>query len=122
MVEGGKTVFEVFRGLVTDAAVPAPGVVEGLDVIEGHQSRLGFCARDLAGKTLGLERGHEALGQGVVIGIGGPAHAGGDTFFLEALLEGGAGALDAAVAVMDEAGHWALGLDGALEGGGDKIG
>ena len=37
-----------------------------------------LCRRDRVAEAFGFERGDEAFGQRVVVGIAGPAHAGGD--------------------------------------------
>ena len=44
------------------------GVVEALDVVEDHEVSGAFVLRQGAAEALGLESGHEALGEGIVIG------------------------------------------------------
>ena len=57
----------------------------------------------LAVDLLLLERLHEALRLGIVVGIADPAHAGGNAVLLQQIGVVAAGILDAAVGVVDQA-------------------
>ena len=67
---------ELGRWSIAQGRVQALGVVDLLD--EGADAARGFMviAIEPAVDLLGLERLHEALGLGVVVGIADPAHAG----------------------------------------------
>lgn len=67
--------FEVEWGEVVEGAVSAMRVVEGFDVIEGHEFGSGSGGRDGVGKAFGFKGGDEAFCQGVIVGVGGAAHA-----------------------------------------------
>ena len=70
--------FEAERRTVTEGAVTAVGIVEGLDVIENQETGGSAGGRDLAAEAFGLEGGDEAFGQGIIVGIARAAHAAGD--------------------------------------------
>lgn len=96
----------------------AAAVVEGLDVIESQEFSGGAGGWDSVAKAFGLEGGDAALGEGVVVGVGGAAHAEGDAVGAGELGEGGGGVLDAAIAVMEQAGRRRLAVAGQGEGRG----
>ena len=96
------------------------GVVEAFDVIEDHEVSGAFVLRQGAAEALGLESGHEALGEGIVIGVTRAAHAWSDVVESQLEAEGGGGVLAAAVAVMDQARWDGLALPSSSEGGGDQ--
>ena len=102
IAEGGVEPLAVV-GFFEEAADVGAGVFDGLVVF----------GVDL----LFLERLHEALGFGVVIGIACSAHAGGDGVVCKSLGIVVAGVLDAAVGMVDEAlGLWLAVLDRHVEG------
>ena len=68
-------VFELGGGDVSEAAVTAPSVVKGSDVIEGDELGRGTGGREAIAEASGLEVGDEASGEGVVAGVGDAAHA-----------------------------------------------
>src|SRR5215218_3326339 len=112
-VFGGRrqAVFEFQRGAVTEGAVSATGVIEGLDVIEDHELSGVFGRGNGVPEAFGFEGGDKAFCQGVVIGIAAATHAGGDPMELELVPKGAAGILNAAIAVMKEAAARRLPLD-----------
>lgn len=80
----------------------SPWVVPALDVAEQGHAGLGLGFKDVAFNQFTFERGEEALGHGIVVGI---AHAAGrrfDTHFRAALAEGHAGVLATLVAMMND--------------------
>ncbi len=93
-------VFEFEGRKVIEGAVGAVGVVEGFDVVEGHEFGGGSGGWDGLAKAFGFERGHEAFGQGVVVGVAAAAHAGRDAMAIELLTKGAAGVLHATIAVI----------------------
>ena len=114
-VRGEHLFLEVERGSIAEAAVTAAAVVECLDIIEGHELCGGACGRDGVAKAFGFEGGDEAFGQGVVVGIGSAAHTEGDAAGGGELGEVRRGVLDAAIAVMKQAGRRRLAPDGEGE-------
>lgn len=96
------------------------GVVEAFDVIKDLELSGAFGWREAVGEALGLQSGHEALSEGIVIGVTRAAHAWGDVVESQLEAEGRGGVLAAAVAVMDEAGGERLALESSREGGGDQ--
>lgn len=80
----------------------APGVIEALDVLE-HVG-LGLVPRPvrLAGRSLGFQRGEEALHRRIIPDIARPAHGAGDAVVGHQPLELLAGILTATVRMMQE--------------------
>ena len=66
-VWGEHLFLEIEWGSVAEAAVTAAAVVEGFDIIEGHQLSGGAGGWDGVTEALGFQRGDEALGEGVVV-------------------------------------------------------
>src|SRR5882762_561824 len=100
---GSMAGLELGRWSIAERGVQALLVVDLLD--EGADAARGFMviAIEPAIDLLGLERRHEALGLGVVVGIADPAHADADAVRLQELAVVGAGILHAAIGVMDQA-------------------
>ena len=92
-------------------------VVEGFDIVESHQFGGGSSGREGVAEAFGLQRGHEAFGQGVVVGIGGAAHAQGEAAGGGEPGEVRGGVLDAAIAVMKQAGRRRVAMHGQSERG-----
>lgn len=94
------------------------GVVEGFDVVEDHEMSLGSCGWDGGAEALGFQGSPKGLHGGVIVAVALAAHALGDLAKAEALAEGGAGILAAAVAVVEqvcESGRRTC-LEGAFKG------
>ena len=118
---GGRDFFEVERRTITEAAVAATAVVKGFDVVEGHELSGGAGGCDGVAEAFGFEGGDEAFCQGVVVGIGRAAHAQRDAADGGEPGEVHGGVLDAAIAVVEQAGRWRLAMNGMGEGRGSKF-
>ena len=97
---------ELERRQVTQCRVPAAPVVEAFDV--GEDRKLGFIARRPRPtvEELGLERGHERLCGGVVVGISDRSHRRNDAGLLQTTTEGQARVLRSVVGMVDQAMRW----------------
>jgi len=91
----------LWRG-VAERGMPAPTVVERLDVVEGVGNR--FCSRLVLGAMhpLILEAVEEALRRGVIPAVALPAHRTDHAVFLQPRLEGSACILASPVGMMDQ--------------------
>src|SRR6478752_8632271 len=98
-------------------------VIEGVDVVVDHESGFGAGGGD-AVEGLGFEGGPKALHGGVVVTVGGSAHAGGHAQEAQGLLPCRGGVLGSPVAVGDNTFQRLTGAReaGALEGFGDQFG
>ena len=114
--------FEVARGEITERAMTAARVIEGLDVIEDQEPGGSFRGWDPAGEAFGFERGDEALGERIVVGVGAAAHAGGDAVSREPIAESAASVLDPAIAMVNQSRRRVFPRPGLLEGGQDQFG
>src|SRR5215208_1196511 len=106
---------ELGRRSIVERGVQALDVVDPVDEVADRA--LGGASITVEGAVdlLGLERAHEALGLGVVVGIADPAHARGDAMSRQHLGVVAAGVLGALVGVMDQAARPGLALlDGHL--------
>src|SRR5207253_5699958 len=95
---------EVVGAEVAQGGVAAARVVEALDVIEDGHPRLRVGAPAGPVDQLALQRGEEALGQGVVERVADRAHRRGDARPSAPLPEGQTRILTASVRVMNEPG------------------
>ena len=73
--------------------MPPPGIIEALDIVEHIGSRLVASSICPARGPFGLERGEEALHDGIVPHVAGPAHAAGNAMVGQQALELFAGVL-----------------------------
>ena len=112
LVVGEHQRLEVARRALAEGAVSAVRVVEGLDVIEGHEFRSGAGGREGVG---------EAFGQRVVVRVACAAHAQGDAVRGGEPGKVGGGVLAAAVAVMEQAGRRRMALQCEGEGRGGEF-
>ena len=65
-----ESAFEVARGLESEGAVKADGVVEGFDGVKDHGVSGGASGRDEGAEAFGFERGPKGLDGGVVGAVG----------------------------------------------------
>jgi hypothetical protein len=84
---------KVGRRHLPERAVPPARVVPALDVAEQRYARLGLGRPTVPIDQLALERGEEALGHRVVVGVAHGAHRRPHAHLLAALAEGDAGVL-----------------------------
>ena len=80
--------FELHRAKISDRRVPAPGIVEALNVIEHIGSGFVPGSIQFARCPRGLERGEEALHRGVVQVVAGAAHRADDAVIGHQPLDG----------------------------------
>jgi hypothetical protein len=83
-----SAVLEVQRGEHAERGVSADAVVERFDVVEDLAGELAACRPGTAMDELFLERGEEALGDGVVVAVAHGAHRPGDAGVASGLAEG----------------------------------
>src|SRR5271165_1473529 len=95
--------FEVNGGMIAQGAVAALAVVEGLDVIEDFVPGLGAGVKVPAVNHLQLEGAPEAFHGGVVVAIAFAAHGGDQPGPAQCAAVVGAGVLDAAIGVEQQA-------------------
>src|SRR2546422_416104 len=81
----------------------SPPIVEGLEVIEELTARRGPRGPGRVVDELDLQRGEEALGDGVVPAVAPPAHAADDPVLRQPPLVVAAGVLTAAIRMMQQA-------------------
>jgi hypothetical protein len=92
---------KLLRGQVAESRMQTLTIVPTLDELEDGYPRRG-AGRDRLGGTLGFEGGKEALHHGIIVTIGGTAHADGDTMISQQVLVVEAGIVAAAVRVMQQ--------------------
>src|SRR5215208_4286330 len=97
---------------MSQGGVSSPGVVEALDVLEDRTSRYVPSRPRVAVDQLPLERGNEALGHRVVVGIGHRSHRGQKTLFPEPAPELHGGVLGAPIGVVNQPRRWPASVDG----------
>src|SRR5262245_13707397 len=89
--------------LVAERRVPPARVVPTVDVVEQRAASLGGRAEPRAIEQLTLERGKEALAEGVVVGVAHRAHRQTDAEGQAALPVGDSGVLAAVIGLVDDA-------------------
>ena len=82
--------------------MPPPGIVEALEVIEHVGSRLVASSIGPTRCPFGLERGEEALHDGIIPHVAGPTHAAGNAMVDQQALELFAGVLASPVGVVQQ--------------------
>ena len=87
------SLFIADRRLVVQAGMPPVRVVPALDEVEDGHAGLGLGREAAAIEQLTLERGEEALAEGVVVGVAHVAHGGPDAGFAAAEAKGDRGVL-----------------------------
>ena len=101
--------------------MPAPGIVEALDVIEHIGLGLRARAVQLRGRALRLQRGEEAFHHRIVPDVARPTHAAGNAVISEESLEGLTGVLAASIRVMQDGLGLAPSPNRHHEGIGDEL-
>src|ERR687893_277419 len=101
---------------MSQGGVSSPGIVEALDVLEDRTPRYVPSRPRVAVDQLPLERGNEALGHRVVVGIGHRSHRGQKTLFPEPAPELQGGVLAAPIGVVNQPSRWPASVDGHVHG------
>src|ERR1044072_3606424 len=91
--------------MVTQSAMSALAVIEGLDVIEDLHASLGAGVEEMAIDELQFEGAPEAFHGGVVIAVASAAHGGDQAGVTQSLAIIGAGVLDAAIGMKKQLGR-----------------
>ena len=120
-VWGEHLFLEVERRALTEAAGTTAAVVEGFDVVESQEFSRGAGGRGDFAEAFGFQRGDEAFCQGVVVRIGRATHVQSDAVGVGESGEVRGGVLDAAIAMVEQAGRWRPALDGEGEGRGGEF-
>ena len=97
---------------MSQGGVSSPGVVEALDVLEDRTSRYVPSRPRVVVDQLPLERGNEALGHRVVVGIGHRSPRGQKALFPEPAPELHRGVLAAPIGVVNQPSRWPASVDG----------